>query len=148
MRMNVEKLRQKAKEAGIRNWHNKKPENLKKELKSLNKEDDKPSLNIGITEKDNQYFKAIGLKAEWLASLANQYGFTRFQYIAKFKAFRCYIEGKHVDWIDINDLALLNGEKKKADIKLRHQAVSPSRQVIKLPWRDSTQIKINDPSMR
>ncbi len=161
-----QEIRQQAKAAGIKSWHVKKIENLKKELAALEPDETvpdkpdpqfgpsftglktKPSIHVVITEKDNQYFKTIGLKPEWLSSLANQYNFSRFQYIPKFKAFRCYIAGNHVDWIDVNDLSMLNGGQKLTEIKLKHQALPAERQVIKMPWRDNTRIKINDPSMR
>ncbi|MCP3675271.1 MAG: hypothetical protein GY829_12470 [Gammaproteobacteria bacterium] len=156
-----DEIRQQAKAAGIKSWHVKKIENLKKELACIEaienelimpkvvKPKKKPKgLDIGIDEQSSKFFKTIGLKSEWLSSLANQYNFSRFQYIPKFKAFRCYIDGNHVDWIDVNDLSMLNGGQKLTEIKLKHQALPAERQVIKMPWRDNTRIKINDPSMR
>lgn len=183
--MNVDELRQKAKAAGIKSWHLKKPESLKQELAELEEtpideqkepesepeqpinEQDQPDdeteqeetpdeaieepeegLKIIVNTVDLKFFKSIGLKPEWLVELANKYGFNKFQYMAKFKAFRCFIDDKNVDWVDVNDLSLLNGGVKITEIRLRHQPLSVDRQVIKLPWRDSTKLKINDPSMR
>ena len=80
-----------------------------------------------LTEKKFQF--------EWLDSLAEQYGFDKFEYLHKFRAFRCYKEDKHLDWVDINDLSLINGGRRLEEIRLKHQAVSPRRAVIQYPWR-------------
>tara|TARA_R110000751_G_scaffold1611_1_gene5933 strand:- start:675 stop:1022 length:348 start_codon:yes stop_codon:yes gene_type:complete len=74
-------------------------------------------------------------KFEWLNSLAEQYGFDKFEYLHKFRAFRCYKEDRHLDWVDINDLSLINGGIRLEEIRLKHQAVSPRRAVIQYPWR-------------
>jgi hypothetical protein len=42
---------------------------------------------------------------------------------------------KHLDWIDVNDLSLLNGGRRLDEIRLKHQAVSPKRAVIQYAWR-------------
>lgn len=81
------------------------------------------------------YLEATGFKFEWLDKLFAEYGFTLFQYVHKFRAFRCYRDKVHVDWIDINDLSLLNGGRRLEEIRLKHQPVSPKRAVIKYPWR-------------
>jgi hypothetical protein len=84
---------------------------------------------------EKAYLTEKKFKFEWLDSLAAQYGFNRFEYLHKFRAFRCYRDGKHVDWIDINDLSLINGGRRLEEIRLKHQAVSPKRAVIQYPWR-------------
>ena len=84
---------------------------------------------------EKAYLTEKKFKFEWLDSLAAQYGFDRFEYLHKFRAFRCYSDGKHVDWIDINDLSLINGGRRLEEIRLKHQAVSPKRAVIQYPWR-------------
>ena len=84
---------------------------------------------------EKAYLTEKKFKFEWLDSLAAQYGFDRFEYLHKFRAFRCYRDGKHVDWIDINDLSLINGGRRLEEIRLKHQAVSPKRAVIQYPWR-------------
>ena len=84
---------------------------------------------------ERQYLLSRDFKFEWLDLLAAQYGFDKFEYLHKFKAFRCYREGKHLDWIDINDLSLLNGGRRLDEIRLKHQTVSPKRAVIQYAWR-------------
>jgi|TARA_R110000796_G_scaffold3837_2_gene14753 hypothetical protein len=71
----------------------------------------------------------------WLQSLAERYGFDKFEYLHKFRAFRCYRQNKHLDWIDINNLSLINGGRRLEEIRLKHQVVSPTRAVIQYPWR-------------
>lgn len=158
--MNIDELRAKAKAAGIKSWHVKKPETLEKELTELEPvkaqetqpaqkhNPEAPKLNIIVTEDELKFFKNIGLKPEWIEEIANRYGFDKFQYIAKFKAFRCFKEGKLLDWISINDLSMLHLKTQIVQIPLKHQELPPERQVIKLPWRVSAVIKINDPSLR
>jgi|TARA_R100001369_G_scaffold30972_1_gene54915 hypothetical protein len=84
---------------------------------------------------EKSYLTEKNFKFEWLNSLAEQYGLDKFEYLHKFRAFRCYINGKHVDWVDINDLSLINGGRRLEEIRLKHQAVSPKRAVIQYPWR-------------
>lgn len=165
----IKEFRAKAKEAGITSWHLKSLDNLQKELDKLGEKlkKDPPKLakppqnnnpnepnqeatgiNIALSKDELKFLDSIGVKTEWLASLANQYGFTKFRYMAKFKAFRCYRENRHVDWIDVNDLALLNGSKQLIQIKQKHQQLPVKRRVIKLPWHDNYVIPINDRSMQ
>ena len=92
-----------------------------------------PSVEVVCDER--QYLLSRDFKFEWLDLLAAQYGFDKFEYLHKFRAFRCYREGKHLDWIDINDLSLLNGGRRLDEILLKHQAVSPKRAVIQYAWR-------------
>ena len=92
-----------------------------------------PSVEVVCDER--QYLLSRDFKFEWLDLLAAQYGFDKFEYLHKFKAFRCYREGKHLDWIDINDLSLLNGGRRLDEIRLKHQTVSPKRAVIQYAWR-------------
>ncbi len=151
--MDIKELREKAKDAGVKYWHNKKPENLMKELglsdfkiplatkKEVKPEVDlndskltAPKLEITINKEDKEYFDRAGLKVEWLSSLANQYNFTRFQYIHKFRAFRCYRGDKHLDWVDLNDLGLLYAKKQLTDIKMKYQPLQKNKKIINLPW--------------
>ncbi len=60
----------------------------------------------------------------------------KYEYLHKFRAFRCYKDGMHVDWIDINTLSLLNGGRRLEPILLRHQPVPPRRAIIEYPWRN------------
>ena len=92
-----------------------------------------PSVEVVCDER--QYLLSRDFKFEWLDLLSAQYGFDKFEYLHKFRAFRCYREGKHLDWIDVNDLSLLNGGRRLDEILLKHQAVSPKRAVIQYAWR-------------
>jgi len=93
----------------------------------------KPKYEVVCDEPD--HLKSIGFDMAWLGNLAEQYQFDQFQYLHKFRAFRCYKAGQHVDWIDVNDIALLNGKRRLEEIRLRHQPLSPKRAVIQYPWR-------------
>ena len=93
----------------------------------------RPKYEVVCDEKD--WLVNSKFKFEWLDKLHTDYGFDKFQYLHKFRAFRCYKEDKHLDWIDVNDLALLNGERRIMQILLKHQQVSPKRAVIQYPWR-------------
>ena len=55
-----------------------------------------------------EWLESQGFKFEWLDKLNADYGFDKFEYIPKFKAFRCYKEEQHLDWADVNDVAMLN----------------------------------------
>ena len=72
---------------------------------------------------------------KWLDSLAKQYGFDKFEYLHKFRSWRCYKEDRHLDWISVNDLSLINGGKRLVEILLKHQEVSPKKAVIQYHWR-------------
>jgi len=93
----------------------------------------KPKYEFICEHKD--YLKDVGVKLEWIDSLQSQYDFNKIEYVHKFHAFRCYQNDMHVDWIDINDLALLNGARDLVVILLKHQRVSPKRAVIQYRWR-------------
>ena len=84
---------------------------------------------------EKTYLIGKEFKFEWLNALAEQYGFDKLEYVHKFRAFRCYRDGRHVDWADINDLSLINGGRRLVEIRLKHQTVSPRRAVIQYPWR-------------
>lgn len=95
----------------------------------------KEDLPVEVVCDEREYLQEKGFKFEWLDLLASQYGFDKFEYLHKFKAFRCYRQDKHLDWIDVNDLSLLNGGRRLDEIRLKHQAVSPKRAVIQYAWR-------------
>jgi hypothetical protein len=95
----------------------------------------KPAAKYEVVCDEREFLETKGFKFEWLDLLHERYQFDKFQYIHKFRAFRCYKGDKHLDWIDINDLALLNGSRRIAEILLKHQQVSPKRAVIQYPWR-------------
>lgn len=93
----------------------------------------KKKVEVVCSEPD--YLKSIKFDMGWLQKVGTQYGIDKFEYIHKFRAFRCIKSDQHIDWIDVNDLALLNGERRLVQILLKHQPVSPKRAVIKYPWR-------------
>ena len=82
------------------------------------------------------HLKKYGFDFKWLDKLTDEYGFEKYEYLHKFRAFRCYKDGMHVDWIDINTLSLLNGGRRLEPILLRHQPVPPRRAIIEYPWRN------------
>ena len=85
-------------------------------------------------------FLSLGLDVETLSQIANQYGFDKLEYVAKFYAFRCYIKGVHVDWIDLNDVSKVQGGRDVVEIKNRYQKVTksktnPLRGIVNFVWR-------------
>lgn len=62
----------------------------------------KRKLFIIVGEKPPQ------IKDEWLARIANEYGFDKFEHVKKFGAFRCYKDGKHIEWVNYKELAREN----------------------------------------
>ena len=101
----------------------------------LSQEEVDALTEVEVVCDEKAYLTEKKFKFEWLDSLAAQYGFDKFEYLHKFRAFRCYREDKHLDWVDINDLSLINGGRRLEEIRLKHQAVSPRRAVIQYPWR-------------
>ena len=71
---------------------------------TVKKKKRKTPLFIVTGEKPHQ------IKDEWLAKIANEYGFTKFEHVARFGAFRCYKGPKHVEWIDYKELAVENDD--------------------------------------
>lgn len=146
----LHELREKAKSLGIKQAANMKEETL---LKRIAKAEESPievqsqkpkkppqetgtqSLNVVVSEENKRYLDSIGLDFNWLGQIASQYGIDEFQYMHKFRAFRCYIEGKQVDWVSVNDLANLNGKQAICKIMLTHQPLPPERALIRFPWR-------------
>ncbi len=101
----------------------------------LSQEEVDALTEVEVVCDEKAYLTEKKFKFEWLDSLAEQYGFDKFEYLHKFRAFRCYKEDRHLDWVDINDLSLINGGRRLEEIRLKHQAVSPRRAVIQYPWR-------------
>lgn len=138
--VNVEQMRAELKESGVKQAMNMKEETIIKKHKELSKTDEveqepKASFEVNITKADQVFFDNIGLKAEWLASIANQYDFDRFAYVHKFKAFRCYRGNNQVEWVSINDLSLINIKKEITNTLMTFQPLQKDKQIIKLPWR-------------
>lgn len=130
-------MRTELKESGVKQAMNMKEETIvKKHGEMINVvKPKKSSIQIDITKDNQAFFDSIGFKSEWLASIANQYDFTRFHYVHKFKAFRCYRNNNHVDWISLNDMGLINVKKEITEILMKHQPLQKNKQIIKLPWR-------------
>lgn len=101
----------------------------------LSQEEVDALTEVEVVCDEKAYLTQKKFQFEWLDSLAEQYGFDKFEYLHKFRAFRCYREDRHLDWVDINDLSLINGGRRLEEIRLKHQAVSPRRAVIQYPWR-------------
>ena len=101
----------------------------------LSQEEVDALTEVEVVCDEKAYLTEKKFKFEWLDSLAEQYGFDKFEYLHKFRAFRCYKQDRHLDWVDINDLSLINGGRRLEEIRLKHQAVSPRRAVIQYPWR-------------
>jgi len=93
----------------------------------------KPKYEVVCEHTD--HLDKIGCELDWLTPLHERYGFEKFEYIHKFRAFRCYRDGLHVDWIDVNNLALINGKRRLEAIPMQHQPLSPKRAIINYPWR-------------
>ncbi len=80
------------------------------------------------------YLESIGFDYDWLDLLAKEYKFDKFEYVHKFRAFRCYQKNVHVEWIDVNMLAVKNGKRRLCEIMLKHQPLGKHRKIIHLPW--------------
>ena len=129
MSKQLEKLRDQAKRLGIKSYWNKGEERLRREIHELDPPR-KTKIPMRANNSDFIYLDQIGFKEHWLAKYMEEDNIEMFEYIHKFRAFRCYIEGEHVDWIDVNRVALDNGEREICEILLRHQPVPKSRKVI------------------
>lgn len=144
----LEELREKAKALGIKQYFNMKEDTLLKKIEEaegpIEAKSQKPkkppketeeALNITVSEESKAYLDSIQFDFNWLGSVANQYDLDGFDYMHKFRAFRCYRGGKQVDWVSVNDLANLNGKQNLCEIHNRHQPLNKDRAVIKFPWR-------------
>jgi hypothetical protein len=141
-----DEIRQKAKALKIKNWHNKKIENLEKEIAAIDnpeqprelfkpKEPEQPKLEVKIDTAGYNQLKSMGVKDEWLVKIARQYNFTKLEYMDKFKSFRCYIGNKCVDWVSVNDLSADNGGGKLVEIINKTRPIDSKKRVIKFAWR-------------
>ena len=101
--------------------------------KEVKKRAVKVTPKVLMGDESKKYLDKIGFKMEWLDDLAKQYKFDSYDYVGKFCAFRCNKDGKSVEWIDVNSLALLNGQRKLCEIKLKHQPLGKTRKIIDLP---------------
>lgn len=102
--------------------------------KEVKKRTVKVTPKVLIGDESKKYLDQIGFKMKWLDDLTEEYKFDSYDYVSKFCAFRCNKDGKSVEWIDVNSLALLNGQRKLCEIKLKHQPLGKTRKIIDLPW--------------
>lgn len=126
----LQKLRQKAKKLGIKSYWNKGVDRLEREIADLEGPKRKTQIPLDCNKSDLNYFDAIGFKEHWLAKYIEDHQIERFQYIHKFRAFRCYLNGQHVDWIDINQVSIDNGSRELCEILMPHQPLPSHRRVI------------------
>lgn len=141
----INAIRQRAKDLSINNWQKGKIADLErmiakhseealKEAESAPVEYQADFVIDGVSPSDESLFDSLGINyRKVLDGLAVKYGFTKFQYMGKFNAFRCYIENNHVDWADINDISRLSGGQDVMNI-LSKYSKSP-KPVIKMKWR-------------
>jgi hypothetical protein len=102
--------------------------------KEVTKRAVKVTPKVLIGEESKRYLDKIEFQMSWLDDLAKEYKFDSFDYVHKFCAFRCNRNGRSVEWIDVNSLALLNGKRRLCEIKLKHQPLGKLRKIIDLPW--------------
>ncbi len=133
--MNRDELIELGKSLGIKQAPNMKESTLIRKIKELEAPKKESSALVILKEGDSKFLDSIGFDFAWLDSLSQQYSFDKFEYMGKFQAFRCYSNSRHLDWVDVNDLSLLNGGRPLCKILLKHQPLSPTRQVIKYNWR-------------
>jgi len=135
-----------AKALGIKAAHMYKPEKLEEKIAEVELSKQSPAeftekpkgellCEIPLSEFDRRYLKSIQFDLNWFASIANQYGVEKFQYLHKFRAFRAYKGGRHVDWISINDVGLLNNKRDVCEILLKHGDVAKERRLFNFHWR-------------
>jgi len=125
----LEKLRNQAKKLGIPSYWNKGEERLLREIHEL-EPPKRTQIPMQVNNSDHIYLNSVGFKEAWLGKYMDEDGIEKFEYIHKFRAFRCYIKGQHVDWVDINRIALDNGAREVCEILLSHQPLPQHRKVI------------------
>lgn len=132
MSTQLKNLRNQAKRLGIKSYWNKGEDRLLREIHEL-EPPKKTGIPMKINNSDLIYLNKVGFKEHWLAKYMEDDKIEHFEYIHKFRAFRCYIDGQHVDWIDVNRVALDNGEREVCDILLPHQPLPSHRKIIGVP---------------
>ncbi len=135
----LEALKATAKELNIPRYMLMKKAKLIEKIAELKKEPEEDN-KIVISDSAKKELSALEFDTKWLPPIMNKYGFESMAYVTKFKAFRCFIDNAPVDWIDINELSLLNGGRKLIKILTKHTPVSknkhyPNRGIIHTPWR-------------
>lgn len=140
-----EALIQEGKALGIKQAANMKPENLIKRIEEIKlKREDKPNdepmkkapkVEVAVVDFGAKFLKSIGFDFEWLGPIAHRYRIDKFEYLHKFRAFRVYRDGKHVDWITVNEVGMLNGKRDMCQILLKHAPVNKERSIFDFHWR-------------
>lgn len=97
--MERDELRQKAKSLKIRNWHNKKIENIKKEIANL---EGNESLDIDTSEDKKDYLKRSGFNFDSLKKYAKELGATKIIYRRVDNTFECYKEELSIEFLSIS----------------------------------------------
>lgn len=94
-----------------------------------------PKLEVMIADDHKDEIVTLGFDMEWLEKIAKKHKITKFEYVNKLKAFRCYQKERHADWLSVNDIAHINGQKDIVDINLHYQVPAKDNQVFDLRWR-------------
>lgn len=138
-------LIEEGKALGLKQAANMKPETLEKKIEQIKaraaKEpteydpDKSIDVEVSVVDFGAKFLKSIGFDFDWLGPVAAQYGVEKFEYLHKFRAFRAYKDGRHVDWITVNDLGLLNGKRDMCEILLKHTPVQKERRLFDFHWR-------------
>lgn len=97
----------------------------------------------GLTDRKRNLEKALGMAGDYFPSLvpeskipdleealksfAHQWNFNRIEFFLKFQAFRLYKDGKHVDWINLNEVV------RRYNLKFALQAALMSRRMYTKP---------------
>ena len=101
-----------------------------KEIKEVQEVKEVQMFYTYISPDQTWALEGLGFDFEWLRDLADKYEFDAFDYIEKFCAFRCIKNDRHIEWIDVNSLALLNGKQMLCKILNKHQPLGKSRKII------------------
>ena len=96
--MEDKELRQKAKSLKIRNWHNKKIENLLKEIAAI---EGNESLDIDTSEDKKDYLTRSGFNFDSLKKYAKELGATKIIYRRVNNTFECYKEECSIEFLSI-----------------------------------------------
>lgn len=99
--MEIDKLRQLAKSLKIRNWHNKKEENLNKEIAAIQGKEVEP-IKLNTSDDKTGYLDRCGYNREHMLQYAKELGATRIIYQRKHNVFQCYKEEHLLDELTID----------------------------------------------
>ncbi|MGB1304017.1 hypothetical protein [Pseudoalteromonas marina] len=97
-------LREKAKELGIKSYHNKKIERLKDEIKAKESIDQTVSnkrLTVNTSEDKQDYLKTFKFNFESLRNVAKELGADSIVYRKRKRAFECFKQKKSIEFLSI-----------------------------------------------